>query len=90
MMHLGDTYSKCDRFADAEQILRECLEIRDRKEPELYTTFHTMSLLGGALLRQKKVGEAESLLVKGYEGMKDAKKRFRHIEPSESPKLSIA
>jgi eukaryotic-like serine/threonine-protein kinase len=76
MMHLGDTYSRCDRLADAEKILRECLEIRDRKEPDLWSTFNTMSLLGGALLGQKKVGEAESLLVKGYEGMKEREEKI--------------
>ena len=33
-------------------------------------TFHTRSLLGGALLGQKKYADAEPLLTTGYEGMK--------------------
>ena len=38
--------------------------------PELWTTFNTQSLLGGALLGQKKYADAEPLLLQGYEGMK--------------------
>jgi hypothetical protein len=33
--------------------------------------FNTQSMLGGALLGQKKYAEAEPLLLKGYEGMKE-------------------
>jgi hypothetical protein len=58
------------QFPQAEKLLRECLAIRERKEPEAWTTFYTKSLLGGALLGQKKYADAEPLLLKGYEGMK--------------------
>ncbi|HMO35518.1 MAG TPA: hypothetical protein PKA06_05700, partial [Gemmatales bacterium] len=40
-----------------------------KNQPDTWTTFNTHSLLGGALLGQKKYTEAESLLLKGYEGM---------------------
>jgi hypothetical protein len=56
--------------AEAEAMLRECLAIRQKEQPDLWSTFNTQSLLGGALLGQKKYGDAEPLLVKGYEGMK--------------------
>jgi hypothetical protein len=59
-------------FADAEPLLREFLTICAKQEPDAWTTFNTMSLLGGALLGQKKYADAEPLLVKGYEGMKKA------------------
>jgi len=59
------------QWTDAEKLLRECLAIREKKEPEAWTTFNTQSLLGGALLGQKKYAEAEPLLLKGYEGMKE-------------------
>jgi hypothetical protein len=39
-----------------------------------WLTFNTQSLLGGALLGQKKYAEAEPLLVKGYEGLKTREK----------------
>jgi tetratricopeptide (TPR) repeat protein/tRNA A-37 threonylcarbamoyl transferase component Bud32 len=57
-------------FTEAEPLLRECLAIRAKAEPDAWTTFNTRSELGGALLGQRKYAEAEPLLVKGYEGMK--------------------
>ena len=66
----GRTCSGASRHADAEPILRECVAILQKKQPEAWTTFHAQSLLGGALLGQKKYAEAEPLLVQGYEGLK--------------------
>jgi tetratricopeptide (TPR) repeat protein len=60
----------CGQHAAAESLLRECLAIRQKKEPDAWTTFNTMSLLGGTLLGQKNYAAAEPLLLKGYEGMK--------------------
>jgi tetratricopeptide (TPR) repeat protein len=65
---------KCDQFAPAEEMLRECLSIREKKQPEVWTTFNTLSLLGGALRGQKKYADAEPPLVKGYEGLKAREK----------------
>jgi non-specific serine/threonine protein kinase/serine/threonine-protein kinase len=59
------------RAAEAEEILRQALEIRERKDPEAWTTFNTRSILGGALAEQKKYQEAEPLLLSGYEGIKE-------------------
>ena len=55
-------------------MLRDCLAIRQKQIPDSWLTFNTQSLLGGALLGQKKYAEAEPLLVKGYEGMKTREK----------------
>jgi tetratricopeptide (TPR) repeat protein len=60
--------------ADAEVVLRECLALRQKKAAGVWTTFNTQSLLGGALLGQKKYAAAEPPLVKGYEGMKAREK----------------
>jgi hypothetical protein len=38
--------------------------------PDTWTTLNTRSLLGGALLDQKKYADAEPLLLAGYEGLK--------------------
>ena len=38
--------------------------------PDSWKTFDTKSLLGAALLGQKKYSEAEPLLLAGYQGMK--------------------
>ena len=61
-------------FADAEPVLRECLAIREKTQPDLWSTFSTKSMLGGALLGQKKYTDAEPLIVAGYLGMKAARK----------------
>jgi tetratricopeptide (TPR) repeat protein len=59
-----------NKWAEAEPLIRESLGIREKSQPDHWTTFNTHSLLGGALLGQKKYAEAEPLLLKGYEGMK--------------------
>jgi hypothetical protein len=51
-------------------VLRECLALREMKAPDEWTTFNTKSMLGGALLGQKKYADAEPLLLAGHEGMK--------------------
>lgn len=56
-------------FVEAEKVLRECQAIRDKAEPNAWGTANTNSLLGGALLGQKKYAEAEPLLMAGYEGL---------------------
>ena len=61
-------------YPEAEPVLRECLAIREKKEAEVWTTFNTQSMLGGALLGQKKYADAEPLLLMGYEGMKQREK----------------
>ena len=57
-------------------VLRDCLAGRQKQLPDSWLTFNTQSLLGGALLGQKKYAEAEPLLVKGYEGMKAREKNI--------------
>jgi eukaryotic-like serine/threonine-protein kinase len=50
--------------------LRECLAIREKTQPDVWSTFNTKSMLGEALLGQKKYADAEPLLLAGYEGIK--------------------
>lgn len=70
------------KWMEAELTLRECLAIRQRTQPDHWSTFNTMSMLGGALLGQasatadagqkaKLLGDAEPLLVQGFQGMND-------------------
>ena len=74
-------------WTEAEPLLRECLTIREKSQPEAWTTFNTRSLLGGSLLGQKKYPEAEPLILSGYEGMKA---REAKIPPAGKPRLSDA
>jgi hypothetical protein len=70
----GLTLIQIRAFSDAEQLLRESLTIREKSQPDGWSTFNTKSLLGGALLGQKRYANAEPLLVAGYEGMKAREK----------------
>jgi tetratricopeptide (TPR) repeat protein len=67
---LGLLLLKQEKWDDAAATLAECLPLRAKLQPDGWSTFNAMSMLGGALLGQKKPAEAEPLLLKGYEGMK--------------------
>jgi tetratricopeptide (TPR) repeat protein len=77
----------CGQHAAAGPLLHECLTICEKTQPDHWTTFNTMSLLGGALLGQKNYQGAELLLLKGYEGMK---KREKSIPPQGKLRLPEA
>ncbi len=74
-------------FAEAEPLLRECLAIREKNLPDDWRTFNTKSMLGGALSAQKKLADAEPLLLAGYQGMKQ---REATIPPEGKPRLPEA
>jgi serine/threonine protein kinase/tetratricopeptide (TPR) repeat protein len=77
---LGLNLLKQEKWTDAEAAVRECLTIRQKKEPDVWTTFRTQSMLGQALLRQKKYADAEKHLLSGYEGMQQ---RAAKIPPNQ-------
>jgi tRNA A-37 threonylcarbamoyl transferase component Bud32 len=70
------------RFEDAERLARKCLVLRERQDPDDWRSFLIRSVLGAALVGQKKYGEeTEKMLLSGYTGMKEREQRGR--EPSE-------
>jgi eukaryotic-like serine/threonine-protein kinase len=68
---LGLNLLQQQKWTEAEVVLRECLALRAKQQPDAWTTFSTRSMFGGAVLGQKKYAEAESLLLNGYDGMKN-------------------
>jgi serine/threonine protein kinase len=80
----GQALLRVKAYSQAEPLLRECLGIREKKEPEDWRTFNAQSMLGGALLGEKKYPEAEPLLLKGYEGMKAREKAIPKSGGAES------
>ena len=74
LAQLALSMTQAKAFDMAEPVLRECLAIREKAQPDVWTTYNTQSTLGGALLGQKKYADAEPLLLKGYEGMKQREK----------------
>ncbi|MFO0811352.1 MAG: protein kinase [Gemmataceae bacterium] len=68
---LGSALGDQGRWVDAAAVLRESLDFRQAMEPDAWTTFETKSVLGGVLLGQGKLADAEPLLVASYAGMKE-------------------
>jgi serine/threonine protein kinase len=56
-----------ERHGDAERTAREAIALDQR---EKFRRFYWMSVLGAALLGQKKYADAERFLLQGYRGMK--------------------
>ena len=54
-------------WVTAEQLLREVVTIREREQPDAWTTWNAKSMLGAALLGQRKFAEAETVLVASAE-----------------------
>ena len=53
MATLGRNLLLQNKHADAEKTLRECLAIREKKQPDDWSTFNTKSMLGAALLARR-------------------------------------
>ena len=70
MAQLGSNLIQQRKWTEAETILRACLAIRQKAQPDDWSTFNARSMLGGSLLGQKKFADAEPLILAGYEGMK--------------------
>jgi tetratricopeptide (TPR) repeat protein len=84
---LGLTLIRQGKWSEAEPVLRECLAMREKSEPDEWSTFNTRSALGGSLMGQKKYAEAEPLIISGYEGMKA---REAKIPPLGKPRFTDA
>ena len=56
-------------YAQAEQVLREALQIRQQKSPDAWERYHAESMLGVSLWGLEKHSEARPLLASGYQGM---------------------
>jgi serine/threonine protein kinase len=87
LVTLGRTLLAAKHDRDAEAVLRESLTIPTQKVPDTWGTFYTQSLLGAALLGQKKYANAEPLLLRGFEGMKQ---REAKILPQDKIRLTNA
>jgi tetratricopeptide (TPR) repeat protein len=71
LAELGRALLESRNFAEAEPVLRACATIREKKVPDGWQRFNALSMLGGALLGQKKYDDASPLLLRGYEGLKE-------------------
>ena len=65
-----------DQWLEAEPVLRECLAIREKAQPNDWATFNTQSMLGASLIGQGRYAEAEPLVLSGYQAMKAREARI--------------
>jgi hypothetical protein len=70
LAQLGGWLVNHDKPTEAEPTLRQCLAIREKTEPDIWTTFNPRSPLGGSLLGMGKDAEAGPLILSGCEGLK--------------------
>jgi serine/threonine-protein kinase len=70
MNNLAMAYIHTKSYRKAEVLLRESLAIRQKAQPNMWTTYNTQYQLGSTLLNQKEYADAAPMLVGGYEGMK--------------------
>jgi len=71
LARLGHNLLQQKKWAAAEPLLRECLQLRDSKAPDHWTTSVTRFMVGQSLLGQKQYAKAEPLLLAGYRGFKE-------------------
>ena len=67
LVRLGINLMSQDRFSEAEAAFRESLGIRRGLNPDEWRVWDTQSLLGGSVMKQGRIAEAELLLVEAAE-----------------------
>ena len=70
---LGGIRGNQGRFQEAEELLRECVNLRQQSAPGKWWTLNAKSKLGEILVELGELSEAETLLIEGYEGLRDSK-----------------
>ena len=67
---LVEALSLQNKTPEAEEFARESLGIIEATEPDSWQRFNSASVLGGILLTQGKLSDAEPLLISGHNGLK--------------------
>jgi tetratricopeptide (TPR) repeat protein len=71
LMPLGRALTAHGKPVEAEPILRECLTLREKTQPDSWPLATAQAALGGTLLELKSYEEAEPLLIAGFNGIRD-------------------
>ncbi len=67
------------KYPQAETEVRAALAFYEKRMPDDLIRFEVMGMLGAALVGQKKYADAEPLLLKGYQGLKDREKTIPEL-----------
>jgi tetratricopeptide (TPR) repeat protein len=84
---LAAAYLDAKNWLEAEKTARECLELRAQAQPDDWSRFLTMGMLGAALAGQNKYADAEPLLIQSYEGLKAQKQK---VPPQNRKDIAVA
>lgn len=68
-LSLGQLLLQRDKIDEAENVLRENLDLRMETQPDNWQTFMSQGVLGGLQLKKKQYAEAEVLLKEAFEGL---------------------
>jgi tetratricopeptide (TPR) repeat protein len=88
--NFGNDFLGLDDVAGAEEVLRECVELRERLQPDAWRTFMARSMLGEALLRQGRFADAEPHLLAGQAGLATLAERAATLPPEAAVQLSAS
>jgi tetratricopeptide (TPR) repeat protein len=77
LVMLGQCLIRQRNFEEAGLFLRTSLEIKEKTQPDDWTTAQARSLLGEALTGQKAFGEAESLLLNAQKALTERRGKIR-------------
>jgi len=66
---LGEMKLNQHAYADAERLLREAVQGREKMNPDSWERYYAESLLGESLVAQGRVAEGHALLESGYNGL---------------------
>ncbi|MDG3007136.1 serine/threonine-protein kinase [Paludisphaera mucosa] len=80
LTRLGSCLNNLKAWPEAESIAREALSHCEQASPQAWTAYRARSMLGAALLGQRRWAEAEPLLRDGYQGMKASEISIPHEE----------
>jgi len=83
LVELGRIRLQQQKYADAEAWLREGVDLIGSVWVDYWRRCDGQSLLGGSLLSQKKYVEAETLLMKAYEGLNQVQEKVPVTDRSE-------
>jgi tetratricopeptide (TPR) repeat protein len=70
LAYIGWSMLNLRQFEEAEPVIRECLAIFEKRDPNAWPTHNAASMLGWAKLGRGQAALAEPLLLRGYEGLK--------------------
>jgi serine/threonine protein kinase/tetratricopeptide (TPR) repeat protein len=88
--NFGNDFLGLDDVVGAENVLRECVELRERLQPDAWRTFMARSMLGEALLRQGRFADAEPHLLAGQAGLATLAERAATLPPEAAMQLAAS